>query len=158
MSFAIPSGEEPPLILDMGTSFASPRSLNFEEIFQQMPAAFFKSVGLGTVCHALGGLMAGIQSVEEEGSDWPAVNQGSFMMAVDLSRFSSPETFGRQMDQFIRDVRALKPFPGEDRALLPGHLEWERTRDWAVEGIPVGEAHQETLSDIGKELGVETPF
>jgi L-2-hydroxycarboxylate dehydrogenase (NAD+) len=158
MSFAIPSGDEPPLILDMGTSFAFPRSLNFEEIFQQMPAAFFKSLGLGTVCHTLGGLMAGIQSVEEEGSDWPAVNQGSFMMAVDLSRFFSPETFSRQMDQFIRDVQALKPFPGEDRALLPGHLEWERTRDWAVEGIPVGNAHQETLTSIGEELNVETPF
>ena len=158
MSFAIPSGCEPPLILDMGTSFVLPRSMDFEEIFRQMPSVFFKSLGLGTVCHALGGLLAGIQSLDDGDSNWPAVNQGSFMMAIDLSRFASPETFKRQMDQFIRDVQALKPFPGEDRTLLPGHLEWERTKDWAIEGIPVGEAHRETLTEIGDELGVDTPF
>jgi len=158
MSFAIPAGDQPPLILDMGTSFYPARSADFEEIFGKMPAAFFKGVGLGTVCHALGGLMAGIQSVIEEGPEWPAVNQGSFMMAIDLSRFCSPDTFKRQMDAFIGDVQKLDPFPGEERALLPGHLEWERTRDWSTEGIPVGQIHQNALENIGEELGVATPF
>ena len=75
--------------------------MDFEEIFRQLPSVFFKSLGLGTVCHALGGLMAGIQSLDDGDSNWPAVNQGSFMMAIDLSRFASPETFKRQMDHFV---------------------------------------------------------
>ena len=33
-----------------------------EKIFHRMPSAFFKSLGLGAVCHALGGLLAGIQT------------------------------------------------------------------------------------------------
>ena len=158
MSFAVPSGREHPLILDMSTALALSGNADFETIFRRMPATFFKSLGLGAVCHALGGLLAGIQTFDEQGSSWPAVNQGSFILAVDISAFSPQEAFHRQMDDFIASVRGLKPFPGEDRALLPGALEWEREQSWASEGIPVGPDHQRDLAAIAAELGVEAPF
>ncbi|MDA0747605.1 MAG: Ldh family oxidoreductase, partial [bacterium] len=91
MSFAIPAASGPPLVLDMATSFHPRRRENFAEVFEQMPDAFFKSLGLGAVCHSLGGLLAGIQTVEEDGHVWPAVNQGSFMIAVHFAPFASPE-------------------------------------------------------------------
>ena len=158
MSFAVPSGREHPLVLDMSTALAFSGNANFETIFQRMPATFFKSLGLGAVCHALGGLLAGIQTFDEQGASWPAVNQGSFILAVDIAAFAPREAFQRQMDDFISDVRGLQPFPGEDRALLPGALEWEREQSWASEGIPVGPEHQRDLAAIAAELGVETPF
>lgn len=158
MSFAVPSGREHPLVLDMSTALALSGSADFETTFQRMPATFFKSLGLGAVCHALGGLLAGIQTFDEQGASWPAVNQGSFILAVDISAFAPREAFQRQMDDFIASVRGLKPFPGEDRALLPGALEWEREQSWASEGIPVGPDHRRDLAAIAAELGVETPF
>lgn len=158
MSFAVPSGREHPLILDMSTALALSGNADFETIFRRMPATFFKSLGLGAVCHALGGLLAGIQTFDDQGSPWPAVNQGSFILAVDISAFAPREAFQRQMDDFIASVRGLKPFPGEDRALLPGALEWEREQSWASEGIPVGPDHQRDLAAIAAELDVETPF
>ena len=158
MSFAVPSGREHPLILDMSTALALSGNADFETIFRRMPATFFKSLGLGAACHALGGLLAGIQTFDEQGASWPAVNQGSFILAVDVSAFAPLDAFQRQMDDFIASVRGLKPFPGEDRALLPGALEWEREQRWASEGIPVGADHRRDLAAIAAELGVETPF
>ncbi len=158
MSFAIPSGSEHPLVLDMSTGIAFGKNADFETVFHRLPSTFFKSLGLGAVCHALGGLMAGIQTVDEAQPEWPAVNQGSFLLAVDISGFAPQEAFRRQMDDFIAAVRGLQPFPGEGRALLPGALEWERERAWAVEGIPIGADHQRDLAWIAAELGVETPF
>ncbi|MDE2999009.1 MAG: Ldh family oxidoreductase [Gemmatimonadota bacterium] len=158
MSFAVPSGREHPLVLDMSTAVAHSRNADFETIFHRMPATFFKSLGLGAVCHALGGLLAGIQTLDEEGASWTAVNQGSFILAVDVSAFAPRETFQRQMDDFVTAVRGLQPFPGEDRALLPGALEWEREQSWASEGIPVGPDHRRDLAAVAAELGVETPF
>lgn len=158
MSFAIPSGGEHPIVLDMSTGVALGGNADFETVFQRMPSSFFKSLGLGAVCHALGGLLAGIQTFDEQGAEWPAVNQGSFILAVDISGFAPKETFQRQMDDFVAAVRGLQPFPGEDRALLPGALEWEREHSWAVEGIPIGPDHQRDLARVAMELGVETPF
>ena len=158
MSFAVPAGREHPLVLDMSTGVAFGGNTDFGKIFHRMPSAFFKSLGLGAVCHALGGLLAGIQTLDEAQPEWPAVNQGSFILAVDISGFAPQEAFRRQMDDFIVAVRGLQPFPGEDRALLPGALERERERTWAVEGIPIGPDHQRDLAKVAAELGVETPF
>ena len=158
MSFAIPNGEEPPLVVDMGTSIANKHVGGLEELFQMVPEVFFKGLGLGAVCHALGGILAGIVSFDEGDKEWSAVNQGAFLMAIDVSRFLSPDVFREQMDGFVRDVHGLKPFPGESRAILPGQLEWERQQDWSRDGIPIGKAHRDSLQELADEIGVGSPF
>ena len=58
MSFAIPAGDQPPIVADMATGIDA--KLPLEQAFEQSPAAFFKMLGLSHVSHALGGFMAGI--------------------------------------------------------------------------------------------------
>lgn len=158
MSFAVPSGSEPPLVLDMSTNFYASHADDFEAVFAKMPTVFFKSLGLGSVCHVLGGILAGIVTVNEQKPAWPAVNQGAFMLAVDVSKFVPPDTFKAQMDAFVGCASHLRPFPGQDRALLPGALEWEREREWTTEGIPIGREHQAALEEAAADLEVRTPF
>ncbi len=158
MSFAVPAGSGLPLVLDMATNFYPERRDDFEAVFKKVPGAFFKSLGLGAICHALGGILAGIVTVAEEKPVWPAVNQGAFVLAIDVSKFVPPDTFKTQMDEFVSGVGRLRPFPGQDRALLPGALEWEREREWAAEGIPIGPEHQAALAEAAADLGVQTPF
>ena len=67
------------------------------------------------------------------------------------------DQFKREMDEYARRVRQLKPFPGIDQALLPGAIEWERERRFSQEGIPVGTRHAETLKSLGEEYGVSWP-
>ena len=158
MSFAVPAGDGPSLVLDMGANFYSRRAGDFDDVFEKMPAAFFKGLGLGAVCQALGGILAGTWTVEAEGRAWPAVNQGAFILAVDISRFAPPEVFRAQMDDYVARARAMRPFPGCDRTDLPGGLEWERERAWAETGIPVGPEHRARLEAASEELGVRAPF
>ena len=158
MSFAVPAGAGPPLVLDMASSPYPIRREDFPEVFAKMPGAFFKTLGLGSVCHALGGILAGIVDIDAAGPRWPAVNQGAFVLAIDIAAFTDRETFERQMAEFVESVTHLEPFPGQDRALLPGTLEWEREREWAKVGIPVGPQHQAAIEKAGEAFGVVLPF
>jgi LDH2 family malate/lactate/ureidoglycolate dehydrogenase len=158
MSFAVPAEEGPPLVLDMASSLYPIRNADMPEIFGKMPGAFFKALGLGAVCYALGGALAGIVDVDASGPTWPSVNQGAFILAIDVSAFADPESFERQMSEFVEAVTQMQPFPGQERALLPGTLEWEHEREWSEVGIPVGPQHQTALEDAAREFDVAAPL
>ena len=159
MSFAIPAGNQPPIIVDMATGIDA--KLPLEQAFEQSPAAFFKMLGLSHVSHALGGVMAGIWLFDKPPDPptiWEGANQGAFIAAIDISRFRPIDEYKAEIDQHIHDARQMQPAPGHDRSDLPGGLEWEREREWAEIGIPVGEEHQEQLKIIAERVGVPLPF
>ncbi|OGG56868.1 MAG: hypothetical protein A3F84_10790 [Candidatus Handelsmanbacteria bacterium RIFCSPLOWO2_12_FULL_64_10] len=159
MSFGVPAGDQPPLVLDMATSHSRIFGSTLEDLFPKIPAVFFKTMGLGLVCNALGGILAGIVSQEEQGPrKWEGVNQGAFFLAVDVAQLTDLGAFRRQMDEFIGVVRQMQPAPGYDRSDAPGGLEWERERLWAAEGIPVGPEHQKALEGVAREVGVAAPW
>ena len=66
--------------------------------------------------------------------------------------------FKKEMDRYVGEARAMRPFPGEQRAELAGGPEWQRQREYARDGIPVGDDHCRALAEIAVELGVDTPF
>lgn len=159
MSFAIPAGTQPPIVMDMASGIDS--SLPLEAAFEQSPGAFFKMLGLSHVSHALGGFMAGIWLLDKPPDPpeiWEGANQGAFIVAIDVSRFRPLEAYKAEIDQHIREARAMRPAPGYDRADLPGGLEWEREQEWADIGIPVGERHQEQLRRVAARVGIAIPF
>jgi LDH2 family malate/lactate/ureidoglycolate dehydrogenase len=150
----VPAGEQPPLILDMATAGRQP-----EEQFAEMQGTFFKMLGFGLVCHALGGIVAGMVTQEEAGPRrWEGVNQGAFFLVIDLGQLIDPATHRRQMDDFIAGLRQMQPAPGLERADAPGGLEHEYERVWLQEGIPVGEDHQGALQRAATDLGLDTPW
>ena len=155
ISIAIPAGDQPPLVLDMG-ALMLPWD---EELFARMPFAFFKELGIGAITRTLGGVLAGIYMApfQPPQSPWES-NQGGFIAVFDVECFMSIDEFKREMDRFVGDARNMRPFPGYERAELPGGLEWQRERDYALRGIPVEPDHRRSLEEIAGELGVETPF
>ena len=159
MSFAIPAGNQPPIVVDMATGIDA--KLPLEQAFEQSPAAFFKMLGLSHVSHALGGFMAGIWLFDQPPDPptiWEGANQGAFIAAIDISRFRPVDAYKAEIDQHIHDARQMQPAPGYDRSDLPGGLEWEREQEWAEIGIPVGEAHQEQLKIAAERVGIPLPF
>ena len=67
--------------------------------------------------------------------------------------------FRAEVDRMVRDVaESYEPFPGHDRALLPGTIEAERFEHYRREGIPFGEEEQERVRRVARRLGVELPF
>ena len=130
-----------------------------EAIYEQMPFAFFKELGIGALNRALGGVLAGIylpQFIPPQ-SRWES-NQGAFLAAFDVRAFMPLEEFQAQMDAFVAAARNMQPFPGTDQAELPGNLEWQRERDYIRDGLPIEPGHQQALADLSAELGVESPF
>ncbi len=155
ISIALPAGDQPPVILDMASSM-----LDYdEELFARMPFAFFKELGIAAIPYGLGGVLAGIYKPEfsEPASKWIS-NQGSFIAAFSIEAFMDLAEYQAEMDRWVSEVRALEPFPGQEQAELPGGVEWQRTREYAESGIPVGDSHRASLEELASELEVETRF
>ncbi len=159
MSFAIPAGNQPPIVVDMAIGIDA--KLPLDQAFENSPAAFFKMLGLSHVSHALGGFMAGIWLFDKPPDPptiWEGANQGAFIAAFDISRFRPIDEFKAEIDQHIHDARQMQPAPGYDRADLPGGLEWEREQEWEEIGIPIGTEHQQQLKNVAERVGVPVPF
>jgi L-2-hydroxycarboxylate dehydrogenase (NAD+) len=159
MSFAIPTGEEPPFVLDFGAMHdLYPGSAHVQQIIELAPGTVFRSIGLGCVCQALGGFLAGVPLDPARAErQWPGANQGSFMIAVDLRVFTPLEQFKREMDEYARKIREMAPLAGFDQAVMAGGLEWERERRYRADGIPVGPRHAGILRKLAEEYGLEAP-
>ena len=157
MSFAVPTGDGPPMVIDMGCYVDHPDGM--ERGFEQIPDAFFKMLGLGAACHALGGFMAGIwtDNTGRAGQSWEGATQGAFVMAINVSQFITPADFKREIERHVEEVRRMVPAPGCDEASLPGFLEWEREREWKNAGIPIDPEHGEKLRKLSAEYGVQCP-
>jgi LDH2 family malate/lactate/ureidoglycolate dehydrogenase len=164
MSFGVPAGEEPPLVLDFGAIHDLDHDGPFvETAIREAPGLVFRSIGLGSVCQSLGGFLAGVpfgsdDPAAEHMERWSGANQGSLMIALAVERFLDPAIFSGRMDAYARRTRELEPLPGFDRATLAGGLEWERSQEWSKTGIPVGKRHQEALTRVGEMLGIAPPF
>ena len=155
LSVAVPTAVEPPLVLDMGAHLLP----HEPELMAQFPRVFFKSLGLGAVLYALGGLLAGIRRPEclPPETQWEA-NQGSFIAFFSVSRFMPVEEFKPEMDRYVAQARGMQPFPGMDQAELPGGMELHWEQENKRLGIPVGEEHRAELESMAAELRVDTPF
>ena len=160
MAFGLPTQEEPPFVLDFGAIHdlyvGSP---HLEELIALAPSIVFRSFGLGCVCQALGGFLCGVPVDPARAQrTWSGANQGSFIIVADLNRFMPVAQFKAQMDEYARKVRQMKPLPGYDRALLAGVLEWERSREYTEEGIPVSPGHAKALKRLAAETNLAAPI
>ena len=161
MSFAVPAGEEPPVVLDFGAIHdlysASDELLGM--MMERLPSTLFRSLGLGAMCQMLGGFLAGVP-LDETRADraFPGANQGALFIFIDPAQFIEPAALAREVDAYQLAVATLNPFPTTDRATLPGRLEWEREQQWAEAGVPVGRRHRQELAEIAGEFGVSVPW
>jgi LDH2 family malate/lactate/ureidoglycolate dehydrogenase len=161
MSFAVPAGDEPPLVLDFG-AIHDLYSISEERqryMLEHLPSSLYRSFGLGAVCQVLGGFLAGVPARAERATRrFTGANQGAFFVFVDPARFIDPALLRAELDDYHRLIGQLQPFAGTERATLPGRLESERERAWASEGVPVGGRHRETLGAVAAEFGLTVPW
>ena len=153
LSIGVPTGEQPPLILDMGGSIVG---FN-EEQFAANPAPFFKAFGLSNLIQVLGGAVAGIYLEHCAQGPWIA-NQGAFIAVFDTAHLMPEGEVQRQVDQYVGDARNMQPVPGTDRAELSGGNEYTWERENREHGIPLGEEHRQRLEELAADWNVEPPF
>ncbi len=157
LSIAIPAGGQPPIVPDMGIYLTEVRPETLAEKFPLLPDAFYKLLGIGAVTQVLGCHLAGLFCGSPE--DWgrrPAANQGAFVLAMDIARFLPLDEFTRHVEAFVAAARSMEPFPGAERAELPGGFEWQRERDYARDGVPVSPDHRRALDMAAAAAGFPT--
>jgi LDH2 family malate/lactate/ureidoglycolate dehydrogenase len=79
---------------------------------------------------------------------------GHFFGAMRVDAFLDAEEFGRQVDDFIRTMRATRPQPGTGGPLLPGDPEREAELDRAERGVPLLGPVVDALRAISEDLHV----
>lgn len=160
--FAIPGKDSPGVVLDAATRILADyqRGPEFEALIPMIPAAFFKSVGYTAVAALLGGGLAGVTVVEEEVANrWPRARNGGMILAIDIDAAVDLDAFHAEVDRMVRDVAATHaPFPGQERALLPGAIEAECMEQYRREGIPFGVMEQEAVRSVSERLGIRLPW
>ena len=155
MAFGMPGGsEQPPLVLDMGTSMAHGRR------FEDMPDVFFKSIGLSNVANIMSGTLGGqmLPEFDRRTVQYRSADQSGFFMALDVERFVPLPAFTGDVDHLTSEMSRAQPFPGCERAELPGGPEWRRERDYAREGIPVSQKSVDSLAGLAGEFGLTVPW
>ena len=159
MAFSAPAGEEESLVLDFGALHGLFRKEERDKITELAPGLVLRSIGMGEVCQSWGGILTGL-SMDPDRTPWTyeEANQGSLIICLRIDLFCDPETFKREMDEYVRRVRLLEPLPGSDEAYLPGGVEAARMAEYRRDGVPLTPWHRERLEGVAQDLGLQVPW
>jgi len=182
ISFAIPAGTEPPVVLDIATTVTSygkvklaaqkgesiPVGWMIDRYGQPitdpkrssegflLPIGGYKGYGLNVVIGMLAGVLNGGafgRDVVDFNKDLGARNNsGHMILAMRVDNFQPVETFKQEMDRVIREIRDSKRMENVDRIWLPGEMEYYRMRDRLQNGVPLAPAVVAQLHTLATEL------
>jgi len=184
ISVAIPAGEEPPIVLDMSTTVTSHGKVKLAAQKGEsipvgwmvdrkgqpltdpkraaegflLPIGTYKGYGLNVVIGMLAGVLNGAafgRNVVDFNKDFVTRNNsGHMILAMRVDNFQTADTFKKEMDFVIREIRESKRMEGVDRIWLPGEIEYYRTRERLEKGIPIAPAVLDELRKVAGGLNL----
>jgi LDH2 family malate/lactate/ureidoglycolate dehydrogenase len=160
MSFSAPTNAEAPVVLDFGAMHDLYSDAPYrDEIAARAPGVVHRAIGLGAICQAWGGFLAGVPlDPSQARRSYPGANQGSMVIALKIDLFLPADEFKAEMDAYVRSVRQLEAFTPGESSYLPGGVEAERERAFGAHGIPVGTDHRQRLESVAREFGLTVPW
>ena len=160
--FAVPAGDEPPIVLDMvAHALSGHRGEEDRDLYERIPSAFFKSMGFVAVATLLGGGLTGFTLPEGDAIEarWEAARCGGMVLAIDVASVLPDEVFSGEVDRYIKAIReTYEPMPGNEEALLPGAIEEQILEKHRREGIRFGEREQNAAQNLNEYLDVPLPW
>jgi LDH2 family malate/lactate/ureidoglycolate dehydrogenase len=184
ISFAIPAGEEPPVVLDIATTVTSygkvklaaqkgesiPVGWMIDKTGQPLtdprrssegflvPIGEYKGYGLNVVIGLLAGVLNGAafgRNVVDFNQDLVSRNNsGHMILAMRVDNFQPVDAFKREMDRVIREIRDSKRMENVDRIWLPGEMEHYRVQERMAKGIPLAPAVVAELRKLADSLNL----
>ncbi|AQW55985.1 Ldh family oxidoreductase [Streptomyces violaceusniger] len=167
IAVGIPRAKAPHLVLDMSTSVvAAGRLAEWRDRGEPIPADWVtetgvlrpaggvKGFGLAMVVEALAGALtgAGTVSAHPEHDD-----QGTLVIAVDITSFRPMAGFVAEVEQFIAYVRDV-PLESEGQPVrMPGESGAQTSRQRAADGVPVQEFTWRRLEELAVEFDLSLP-
>lgn len=185
IAFAIPTDQEPPIVLDIATTEASygkvkveaqkgkrlpvgwmvdrkGRSLTdpakIEEGFL-LPIGGYKGYGLALVIGCLAGVLNAAafgRVVIDFNKDFQTpTNSGQIYFAMKPDLFRDLNDFKAEMDLRIREIRNSTPMEGAGPVRIPGEMALAREKEMRATGIPIAPKALENLRGIARDLNLE---
>jgi LDH2 family malate/lactate/ureidoglycolate dehydrogenase len=113
-----------------------------------------KGYGLGLLVDLLaGGLMGSQWGRHVPGAE--AAGLGQLLVALNVESFSSQETFEKNSEKLIEEIRSSPKAKGQDRILIPGERAAALAAEHEKNGIPITDPVREKLERLSKSFDVE---
>ena len=180
IAFAVPTLDEPPVVLDMATSVAANgKVMTAKQRGEQMPEGWVMDnqgrpitdpgkadegslvpVGeyKGYALSLMIGLIAGTLNEAAFGRDntfnLAPSNAGQAVCAISIAQFGDPTAFKRRVDVVVREMRQSGRLPGVEAIRLPGERSHALRLDRAANGVPVPPGLKAALDKLAGELGI----
>lgn len=181
----IPTGTEPPVVLDMATTVAAygkvKAKIKAGEMMPEgwmidrqgrplldpkradegflLPIGGHKGYGLALIVGLLAGTLQGAAMgrdvIDFNQDSATTTNTGQAILVIDLRAFGDPAAFKARVDALVRDLRASERLEGVQRIWLPGEQSQLRRERYRVEGIPVAAGVVNEIAAMARELGIE---
>lgn len=184
VAMAIPTLEEPPVVLDMAPTVAAFGKVKAKAqrdepmpegwmIDRQgrpltdarradegllLPIGGYKGYGLalmfGLLAGTLNGAGIGRDLVDFNKDDVTPANTGQAIAAISVEAFAPVGEFKRSVDNFVRQIRASERLPGIERVWLPGEQSHLRRQERSVRGVPIPAALRRSLDQLASSLAL----
>jgi LDH2 family malate/lactate/ureidoglycolate dehydrogenase len=182
LSYAFPTDQYPPVILDFSCSLVSSGKLilarkkaidknglptedpyeGYEGGGSLTPIAEHKGYGMVLAHEILTAVLTGgkwtrnIKSLYEEDETRIQGTCHSFM-ALDPDCFLGRKEFKKNMDRYIKSIKESAKAKGAQEILMPGEPEYRTETKFLKEGIPLAPNTVKELTTLGKSLGLSFP-
>jgi LDH2 family malate/lactate/ureidoglycolate dehydrogenase len=83
---------------------------------------------------------------------------GHFFIAIDTEAFMGLDSFKKTCVEILRDLRASRKAPGEERIYTAGEKEYLVWLDRKDKGVPVGDAVQKEFTALRDRYGLDYRF
>jgi len=187
MSFAIPAGKYPPLVLDISTSVVAGGKIS-QALKQgqkipegwaldkngnpttdprkalegvRLPMGGHKGYGLGLVVDVFTAGLAGALIGREIPPYWDTSTPygvSYFLMAIDPDKFAGVDKFKDRVDCLIRDCKSCAPMRGFKEVLVPGEIELKKAQERKKKGIPVEREQWREMVEMLKSHQIKLDF
>ncbi|RMD95749.1 MAG: Ldh family oxidoreductase [Alphaproteobacteria bacterium] len=184
IAVAIPSGKNPPIVLDMATTVAAYGKVKTAaQRGEMMPEGWMidregkpltdprraaegfllpiggpKGYGLSLVFGILAGTLNGAafgRDVIDFNADFTTTtNTGHFILALDIAAFADPEEFKADIDRVWAEMKSSPRMPGVEEIRLPGEGLARTIAERSENGIPLSPALRATLDGLAADLGI----
>lgn len=118
-----------------------------------------KGFGLATIVEILsaalqgGAFLGALTDADADGRPQP-LRLGHFFLALDIEHFCPLERFRRTTGDMMRQLRAARRAPGQERIYTAGEKEYHNARRVRAEGVEVNPNLQRNLAVMQQELGL----
>ena len=89
--------------------------------------------------------------------DTTPTNTGQFIVAIDVKVFADVDTFKRDVDRIVREMRSSDRLPDVDRIRVPGEGSAAAFSQRRRDGIPIPDHLLQTLESLAQDLAIPGP-